>query len=132
MYVPQFKREGSLYPVILAASASMFIYNSSVGTHPGHKNNVYNKLYKSSEKSKIKDFNSPRNYALLVVDYWSKKIEENFHLNNPGNIILSDKFTTQDVTYVMITMVKNRNSMEQGMTGLQDNFIESVNEREKK
>ena len=67
------------------------------------------------QKTKIKDFNSPRNEPLIVLDYWLNKIEEYFHLRNLDNINLSEKSTTQDVTNVMNIMVKHVNSMEQGM-----------------
>ena len=81
------------------------------------------------QKTKTKDLNSPRNEPLIVLDCWSNKIEEYFHLSNPGKIILSDKFTRQDVINVMNTMVKHVKSMEQGMIGLQEKFIESKNDR---
>ena len=76
-------------------------------------------------------FNSPRNKPLIVIDYGSKKVEEYFHLRNPDNINLFEKYTAQNVTNLMNTMVKHVNSMEQGMVGLQDKFIESKNQRVK-
>ena len=80
-------------------------------------------------KTKIKDFNSPRNDPLIVLDYWSNNIEEYFHLRNPDNIDLSEKYTTQDVTNIMNSMVKHVSYTEQGMLGIQDKFVESENER---
>ena len=66
--VPQYKRDGSLYPVILEATAGMVMYHSSIGTHIGHKNYLYNKLFMCAKK--IKDFISPRNEPLIFLDYW--------------------------------------------------------------
>ena len=66
------------------------------------------------KKSKIKDFNSNRNEPLIVLDYWSKSIEEDFHICNPENINISDKYKSHDVTNVMNSMVKHANYMEQG------------------
>ena len=103
------------------------MYHRSFGTHLGYQNYVYTKLCKCAKKYKIKDFNSPRNEPLIVLDYWSKKIKEYFHLRKPDNINLSDKYTTQDVTNVIKIVVNHVNSMEQGMIGLQENFIESEN-----
>ena len=73
MSVPHFKRYVSIYPVLLAATDVMFMYHSYVVTHIGHDNYVYTKMFKSSEKSKIKYFESPRKEPLI-----SKKIEEYF------------------------------------------------------
>ena len=70
------------------------------------------------KRIKIKYFNSPRNEPLIVLDYWSKNIEEYFHLRNTDNINLSEKSTTQDVTHVMNSMLKHVNSMEKGMIGI--------------
>ena len=89
MYVPQFKLDGILYPLFLAATASLVMYHFSVGTHIGQENFVYTKLCKSSEKFKIKDFNSPRNELQIVLDYCSKNIEEYLHLRNPDDINIS-------------------------------------------
>ena len=125
----QFKLDESLYPVIFAETASLVMHHSSVGTHLVHENCIYTKLFKCTKKAKIKDFNSPRNEPLIVLDYWSNNIEEYFHLRNPDNINLSDKYTTQDVTNLMKSMVNRVNSMEQDMIGIQDNFIELENER---
>ena len=47
--VPKFKRDGSLYPVLLSETASLVIYHHCVGTHLGHKNYVYTKLCKSAK-----------------------------------------------------------------------------------
>ena len=94
MYVPQFKRYVSLYPFILLETASMLIYHRSVGNYLVHKSYVYTNLCKCAKKSKIKDFNIPRNKPLIVLDYWSKNIEEDFHICNPDNINLSGKSTT--------------------------------------
>ena len=77
----------------------------------------------------MKDFNSSRNKSIIVLDCWSKNIEEYFHLRNTDNINISDKYTTQDVTNVMNIILKHANSMKQGMIGLQGKFIESENER---
>ena len=94
------------------------MYHRYVGTHLGHDNYVYNKLWKSSKKPKIKYIKSPKNEPLIVLDHWSRNIEEDFHLRNPDKINLSEKSTTQDVTNVMKIMVKCVNSTEQGMIGL--------------
>ena len=130
--IPQFKRDGSLHPVLLVAMYSMEIYHCSVGTHLGLKNYVYTKLCKCAKKSEIKDFNSPRNDPLIILDYWSKNIEEYFHLRNHTKINLSGKYTTQDMTNVMNSMVNHVNSTEQGMIVTQEKLIESYNERLKK
>ena len=66
------------------------MYHRSVRTHIFLENYVYTKLFKSSEKSKIKDCNSPRNKPLIVLDYWSNNIEEYFHQRNPDNINISE------------------------------------------
>ena len=50
---------------------SLVMYHHSVGTHIGHENFVYTKLGKSTDKSKIKDFNSPRNEPLIILGYFS-------------------------------------------------------------
>ena len=71
------------------------------------------------------------NKPLIVIDYWSKEIEEYFYIRTPDKNNLSDKSTTQDVKNVMNIMVKHVNSMEKGMLGLKENFIESENERPK-
>ena len=81
------------------------------------------------QKSKIKDFNSPRKDPLIVLDYWSKNIEQYFHLRDPDNTNISEKYTTQYVKNVMNIMVNHVNSTEKGMIGLQEKFIESENER---
>ena len=129
MYVPQFNKYGSLYPVLLSATDILVMYHRSVGNHIVHEDYVYTKLCKSAQKSKIKDFNSPTNEPLIVIDYWSKKIEEDFRICNPDNINISHKYTTQDVTNVMNIMLKHAKSMKQGMIGIQGKFIESENEK---
>ena len=111
--------DGSLYPVRLAEISSPVMYHHSFGTHLWHSNYVYTKVYKSTEKSKIMDINSPRNEPLIVLEYWSKNIEEYFHLHNPDNINLYEKSTTQDMTNIVNSMVKHFKSMEQGMIWLQ-------------
>ena len=98
------------------------MYNCYIGIHLVHENYVYTKLCKCDKKYKIKDFNSPRNEPLIVLDYWSINIEEYFHLRNPDNIDLSDKSTTQDVTNVTNSVVNYVNYMDYG---LQDKLIES-------
>ena len=103
------------------------MYHCSVGTHLGHKNYIYTKLCKCSQK--IKDFKISSSEPLVVLDHWSNKIEEYFHLVNPDNNNLSEKYTTQDVKNVISSMVNHVNSMEQGIIVLQDKFIESKNER---
>ena len=107
----QFKLDESLYPVIFAETASLVMHHSSVGTHLVHENCIYTKLFKCTKKAKIKDFNSPRNEPLIVLDYWSNNIEEYFHLRNPDNINLSEKSTTQNVKNALDSMVKHVNSM---------------------
>ena len=94
MSIPQLKQDVSLYPVLLSETASLLVYHSSVGTHPGHENYVYTKLLKCAQNSQIKDFNSPRNKPLIFLEYWSNNIEEDFHLRNPENINLSEKSAT--------------------------------------
>ena len=79
--------------------------------------------------TKIKDFNSPSNKPLIVLDYWSKNIEEDFHLRNSDNINLYYKSTTHDVKNVMNIMLKHVSSIEQVMIGIQEKFIELDNER---
>ena len=131
MPVPQFKQYVSLYPVFLEGITSLVMYYFSVGSHIVHKNYVYTKLWKSFKKSKIENLNSTRNEPLILLGYWSKKIEEYFHLFKPDNIHLSDKSTAQDVTNIINSTVKHINYMEQDMIGLQEKFIESENERAK-
>ena len=121
MSVPQFNKDGSLYPNLLAATYSLVMYHHSFGNHLGHKNYEYTKLCNCSKKNK--DFKSPRNKPLIVLDYWPENIEEYFRLCNPDNINLSEISTTQDVTDIINSMVKHVKSMEQGMIVLQDNFI---------
>ena len=87
MYVPQLKQNVCIYPVLLAETNGLVMYNCSFGTDIVHKSYVYIKLWKITQKDKIKDFNSPRNEPLIVLDYWPNKIEEYFHLRNPYNII---------------------------------------------
>ena len=101
----------------------------SIGTHIGHENYVYTKLCNCSKKTNIKGFNSPGNKLLIVLDYCSKNIEEYFHLRKPENIYLSEKYATKYVKNNMNTMVNHLNSMEQGMIGIQEKFIELENER---
>ena len=100
------------------------MYHCSVGTRLGHENYIYTKLCKSAEKPKIKDFKSTKNNPLIVLDYWPNKNEEYFHLRNSDRINLSKKSTTQYMKKPMDIMVKQVNSMEQGMIGLQEKFIE--------
>ena len=52
-------------------------------------------MYKSAEKSKIKDLNSPSNEQLIVLDWWSKKIEEYYIY----------------VTLTILTFLKNYNKV---------------------
>ena len=129
--VPQLKQYESIYPVLLASTSSLFMHQISVGTHVGHEKYVYTKLCKSAEKSKIKDFNRPRNEPLIILDYCSKNIEEDFHLHSSENIYLSEKYAAKDLKNLMNTTVKHVNSMEQGMVGIQEKLIESDNERVK-
>ena len=75
------------------------------------------------QKTKTNYFNSPINKPLIGIDYLSKNIEEYFHLCNPEKNNLSEKYTTQDVTNAMKSIVKHVNPMEKGMIGLQDNSI---------
>ena len=76
----------------------------------------------------FKDLNIPMNNPQIVLDHWSKKIEEYFHLRKPDNINLSNKYTTQDVKILIDVMVKHVNFMEQVIIGIQENIIESENE----
>ena len=76
---------------------------------------MYTPRYARVPKIKIKDFNNTRNKQLIVLEYWSKNIEEYFHQHNPNIIYLSEKDTTQDVTNVMNRMEEHVNSMDQGM-----------------
>ena len=71
------------------------------------------------KKNQINDFNSPRNEPIIVLDYWSNNIEEDFHLRNPNNIYIFEKTTTKDVTDSMNIMVKHVKYMEQVMIQLQ-------------
>ena len=66
------------------------MYYCAVRMNLGCDKYVYTKLFKSSEKEKIKYFNSNRNDSLIILDYWSKNIEEYFHLRSPKNINLSE------------------------------------------
>ena len=83
------------------------------------------------QKSKINEFNSPRNNPLIFPDYWSKKTEEDFNLRNPDNINLSLKYTTQDLTNVMNSMTKHVNNTEKVMIWIQEKFIALENGRVK-
>ena len=71
-----------------------------------------------TKKAKIKAFDSPRNEALVVLDYWSNNIKEYVHIRIPDNINLSDKYTTQNVKNSIHTTAKHVNSMVQGMAGI--------------
>ena len=75
-------------PVLLSSTDVLVTYHCPVGTHIGHEKYVYTKLWNSAEESKTKDFNSPRNEPVLVIYYWSNKIEEYFHLHKSDNINL--------------------------------------------
>ena len=68
----------------------MVLYYHSAGMHLGCNKYVYNNMYKSAEKSKINYFYNPRNKPLIILNYWSKNIEEYFYLCNPDNINLSE------------------------------------------
>ena len=68
---------------------------------------------------------------MIVLEYWSKNIEEYFHLNNPDKNNTSDKSTAQNGKNATNVIVKHVNSMRQVMIGPQDIFIESENERVK-
>ena len=48
----KFKRDVSLYPVILAETDSLVMYYRSVGIHLGHDNYIYTKLFKCAKKKK--------------------------------------------------------------------------------
>ena len=90
MSIPNFNTNDSLYPVILEATSSMIMYHRAVVTHLVTIT-TYTPSYKRAKKpTKIKDFKSPRNYPLIVLDYWSKKLEEYFHLNNHNRINISE------------------------------------------
>ena len=78
---------------------------------------------------KIKYFNRPRNEPLILIGYWSNNIEEYFHIYKPDNNNKSEKYITHNMKNTMNTMVKHVGSMEQGMVGLQEKFIEWENER---
>ena len=84
------------------------MYHCYFGTHIGHEKCLYTKCVK---KGKINYFNIPRNKPLIVLDYWSKKIEEDFHLRNHDNINISEKSTTQYMINVMNRMMKHFNSI---------------------
>ena len=107
------------------------MYHCYVETHIGHKNYINTNLCESTKTSKIKDFNSPRNKPLIILDYWSNNIEEHFHLRYPDNIYIYEKSTTHDVPNIMNTMANHVHSMEQGIISLQDKFIELENNRVK-
>ena len=83
------------------------------------------------KKPKIKDFNSPRNKPLIVLDYWPKNTEEYFNLHNTDKINLYEKYTTQDMTNLMKSMMNHSTSMEQGTISIQEKFIELDNKRAK-
>ena len=51
------------------------------------------------------------NKPLIVIYYWLKNIEEDFHLPNSDNINISYKYTTHNVTNDMNTMMKHVNSI---------------------
>ena len=102
------------------------MYHCSVVTHIGQENYVYTNLCNISETYKIKDVKIPRNKPIMVLDYWSNNIEEDFHLRNPDNINLSDKSTTQGVKNVMNNMVIHVKSMEQGMMEPQDKPLNQI------
>ena len=87
------------------------MYHHYVETHIGQENYVYTNLCNCPKKEKIKDFNSPRKKPLIVLDYWPKKIEEYFHLRDPGNVNLSEKSTAQDVKILINIMLKHVNFM---------------------
>ena len=107
------------------------MYHFYFGTHIVHHCYVYTKLIKSAKKSKIKDFNIPRNKPLIVLGYWWNNIQEGFHLRNPANINPSDSYTAQDGTSFIFTMVKRVNYMEQVVIRRKEKFVYSENERVK-
>ena len=84
--VTQFKLYGSLQPLLLVATKILNMYHSSVGTHIGNNKYVYTNIWKSAEKYRIKDFKSPRKKYPIFLGYWSKKIEEYFHLSNSNKV----------------------------------------------
>ena len=90
VYTTQFKPYVSLYHFILASNPHIFIYYRSVKINIVQNKNVHTKMCKSTEKSKIKYYNSPTNTPLIVPEYWLNKVEEYFCLRNPGNINLSE------------------------------------------
>ena len=61
VYVPKFNPYGSIYSVLFQSANSMVMYHRAVGTHLGHDNYIYTKLWKIHEKPKIKDLNSSIN-----------------------------------------------------------------------
>ena len=77
----------------------MLMYHCFLWNHIGHENYVYTKLCKCAKKTKIKYFKSPSNDPLIVLDYQSKNIEEDFHPHKTDNVNLSEKSTTQDVNF---------------------------------
>ena len=111
MYLPQFNIYGSLYPAFLSETASLVMYHRYIETHIGHKNYEYTKLRNSAGKSKMKDFNSPRDDPLIFIDCLSNNIKEYFHLCKPDNINLSEKSKINYVKDIINTVVKHFNSM---------------------
>ena len=104
------------------------MYHHFIGTHIVKKNYVYTNLCKCAKKYKTRDFNSPRNDSLIVIYYSSHKIEEYFHLRNPDNINISEKYTTWDIIFLINSMVELVKSIEQGMIAIQEKVIELYNE----
>ena len=49
MSVPYFKRDGSIYPVLLEETGSLVMYHSAVEINLVCNNYVYTKLFKSDE-----------------------------------------------------------------------------------
>ena len=58
------------------------------------------------------------NEPLIVLKFWLKNIEEDFHIYNPENN-LSEIYTTQNLTNTMNNMVNTVNYMEKVIIGLQ-------------
>ena len=86
MPVIQFNIYGSLYPALLEASVSLVMYIFFVGMHIVC-DNLYTNICKSDEKDKKEVFSSTEDEPLIVLDYWSKNIEEYFHTRHPKQLI---------------------------------------------
>ena len=87
MYDPQFNTDDILHLILLAVTMILVMNHYSRGTHIVRNNYIYTKIFKNSEESKIKDFNSPMYEPLIIFDCWLNNIEHLFFYVIPTTFI---------------------------------------------